>query len=299
MNISITRAHLAILAVAIIFGLHYSIAKSLMPVPLTPWQVTFIRLGGGALLFWILQIFFPKEKVVRRDFLKFALCGLLGFALNIIFFYTGLNYTTPLNAAVIHVSTPIIVLILAAIMIREPVTVRKMGGIVLGMIGALILILWGRHREFGGNTALGNLLVILNMVTYALYLVILKPLTTRYHTVTILKWSSLFGFLFVIPVSIPSMLEFSIAHFTWYTWSAIAYIIFLTTFVVYFLINYSLKTISPTVVSYIAYLQPILAAATSISAGMERITVPKVFAALLIFTGVWLVTRKGSRKLGN
>lgn len=278
------------LTVAVIFGLHYSIGKSLMPEPLTAWQVIFLRLGGGALLFWIFQAFFPKEQVVRRDLLKLALCGLLGFTLNITFFYTGLNYTTPVDAAVIHVSTPIIVLILASLMIREPITLRKVGGIALGISGALILILWGRLMQFGGNTALGNILIILNMVSYALYLVILKPLIIKYHTVTILKWASLFGFLFVIPITAQSMMDISFSGFNWYTWSAILYIILLTTFVVYLLINYALKSISPTVISYISYLQPLLAAATSVTAGMERITLPKILAALLIFTGVYLVT---------
>jgi len=298
-----TRAHLSMLAVAVIFGLHYSIAKSLMPVSLTPWQVVFLRLLGGVILFWIFQGFFPREKVQRADMWKLALCGLLGFTLNITLFYTGLNFTTPVDASVIHVSTPIIVLILASLMIREKITLTKLGGILLGMCGALILILWGRHLQFGGRPALGNILLVLNMVCYALYLVILKPLVLKYHTVTILKWVSLFGFLFVIPVSARSMLNISFAGFSWYTWIALGYIIVLTTFVVYLLINFALKSLTPTAVSYYSYLQPMLAAVSSVTVGMERITLPKVVAAILIFTGVWLVTAKtkgtGSRDEGR
>lgn len=286
------RAHLSMLAVAVIFGLHYSIAKSLMPDFLTPWQVVFLRLLGAAILFWIFQGFFPRQKISRPDLLKLALCGLLGFTLNITLFYSGLNLTTPVDASVIHVSTPIIVLILAALVLREPITSRKLWGIMLGIGGALILILWGRHRQFGAQTALGNILVVLNMVCYALYLVILKPLVLKYHTVTILKWISLFGFLFVIPLSARSMLEISFAGFDLYAWSALTYIIVLTTFVVYLLINYALKILTPTAVSYISYLQPVLASVSSVMVGMERITLPKVTAALLIFTGVWLVTGK-------
>jgi len=280
------------LGVAVIFGLHYSVAKSMMPGYLTPWQLVFIRLLGGVILFWSFQKLFVRERVDRRDLLMLALCGLTGFTLNIGLFYSGLNLTTPVDAAIIHVTNPILVLILASILLREKVTIRKTGGILLGMTGALILILWGRHMQFGGQTAVGNVLVLLNMGCYSLYLVLLKPLLVKYHTVTILKWVSLFGFLFVIPFSARSMLSLSFTHFDWYGWSALFYIIVPGTFLVYLMINFSLNTLSPTAVSYYTYLQPVLAAVSSVSVGMERITLPKVVAALLIFTGVYLVTSR-------
>lgn len=279
-----------------IFGLHYSIAKSLMPDYLTSWQLVFLRLLGGVILFWIFGRLFVRERVERRDLLMLALCGLIGFTLNIGFFYAGLNLTTPVDASIIHLTNPIMVLILASILIREKITLRKSGGILLGMTGALILILWGRHLQFGGQTAMGNILVLVNMMCYSLYLVLLKPLLAKYHTVTIMKWVSLFGFLFVIPLSARSMLTISFAHFDWYGWAAIAYIIILGTFLVYLMINFSLNILTPTAVSYYTYLQPILAAVSSVSIGMERITLPKVLAAMLIFTGVWLVTGNQSDK---
>ncbi|MBN1199296.1 MAG: DMT family transporter [Bacteroidales bacterium] len=293
------KAHLSMLGVSVIFGLHYSIAKSMMPAYLTPWQMVFIRLLGAVILFWGFQRFFLHEKVERRDLLMLALCGLIGFTLNITLFYAGLNLTTPVNASIIHVTNPIMVLILASIIIREKVTIRKTGGILLGMSGALILILWGRHLQFGGQTAWGNILVLLNMMCYSLYLVLLKPLLVKYHTVTILKWVSFFGFLFVIPVSAKSMLDISFTGFDWYAWIALFYIIVITTFLVYLMINYSLNVLTPTAVSYYTYLQPILAAVSSVSVGMERITLPKVVAAVLIFVGVYLVTGKTWEKVGN
>jgi len=288
----IAKAHLSMLGVSIIFGLHYSIAKSMMPAYLTPLQMVFIRLLGGMILFWVFQRLFIREKVERRDLLMLALCGLVGFTLNITLFYAGLNLTTPVDASIIHVTNPIMVLILASIIIREKVTFRKTGGILLGMSGALILILWGRHLQFGGQTALGNVLVLMNMVCYSLYLVLLKPLLVKYHTVTILKWVSFFGFIFVIPLSARSMLSISFANFDWYAWSALFYIIVLTTFLVYLMINFSLNILTPTAVSYYTYLQPVLAAVSSVSIGMERITLPKVLAAMLIFTGVYMVTSR-------
>ncbi|MBL6950850.1 MAG: DMT family transporter, partial [Bacteroidales bacterium] len=131
------KAHLAMLGVTIIFGLHYSIAKSMMPGFLTPLQMIFIRLLGGAILFWIFQQLFAPEKVERRDLYKLALCGLFGLTLNVGFFYVGLNYTTPVDASVIHVTNPILVLILASIIIKERITTQKLFGIFLGMSGAL------------------------------------------------------------------------------------------------------------------------------------------------------------------
>ena len=289
------KAHLAMLGVTIIFGLHYSIAKSMMPGFLTPLQMIFIRLLGGAILFWIFQQLFAPEKVERRDLFKLALCGLFGLTLNVGFFYVGLNYTTPVDASVIHVTNPILVLILASIIIKERITTKKLFGIFLGMSGALILILWGRHLQFGGQTALGNILVTLNMLFYSLYLVIIKPLVKKYQMATILKWVSLFGFIFIVPFSAKEMLSITFIHFDWYAWGGLFYIIVGTTFVAYILINFSLKQLTPTTVSYYTYLQPVLAAISSVYIGIEQITLPKILAALLIFTGVYLVT---SRKNG-
>jgi len=292
---NINKAHAAMLGVTVIFGLHYSIAKSLMPDYLSPLQLLFIRLGGATLLFWLFAPFFSPQRVEKSDLLKLALCGLVGLTLNVGFFYLGLHYTTPVDASVIHVSNPIMVLILSSLLIGEKITTRKVAGIVSGTSGALLLILWGRHMEFGGQTAIGNLLVTLNMLCYSSYLVILKPLTARYHPMTLLKWIMLFGFLFSIPFTAGAMLEISFSRFDWYGWGGLAYIIILTTFLVYILINYALKRLSPTAVSYYTYLQPVLAAISSVSVGMERITFPKVAAAILIFSGVYLVTGKGRR----
>ena len=293
---ALARAHLSMLGVTLIFGLNYSITKSLMTTWLSPFQLVFVRLLGGMLLFWVFQRLFVPEKVERRDLFKLALCGLFGLSLNVSLFYLGLNLTTPVDASIIHVSNPILVLVLSSILIREVITFRKVAGIILGMCGALILILCGRKLQAGTQTALGNVLVVSNMLFYALYLVFIKPLVGKYHTTTILKWVSFFGFLFIVPVSVKPMLSISFASGTWIGWAGLAFVIVLNTFVAYLLINFSLKQLSPTMVSYYTYLQPFLAAATSVTAGMERITLPKVAAALLIFTGVFLVTRERPQK---
>jgi drug/metabolite transporter (DMT)-like permease len=295
----IPKAHLAMLGVTLAFGLNYSIAKSMMPTYLTPYQMLFLRLAGGALLFWLFQPFIIKEQVKKRDLGLMALCGLFGLTLNMGLFYTGLNYTTPVDASVIHVSNPIMVLILSVFLLHEKITGKKVLGIFFGLSGALVIILWGKIASFGNQSTLGNILVTLNMFFYSLYLVVLKPLTNRYHPITLLKWISLFGFLFAIPLTSWSIVSLTFVNFDWYGWFSLGYIIIITTFLVYLLINYALKRLNPTTVSYYTYMQPVIAAITSVSLGMERITLPKVLAAVLIFGGVALVSQRGKKVIGG
>ena len=291
------RAHLALLCTTIIFGLAYNIVKSLMPVVLSPMQLIFIRLLGVMVIFWLFQRIFVPEKVERKDLVMLAVCGMFGFALNQALFYEGLNLSTPLDASLIHVLNPILVMVFASVLIGEKVTWKKAGGIALGASGVLILVLYGRQRSFHGNHALGNILIFLNMVFYALYLVLIKPLIGKYHTTTILKWVSFFGFIFVFPLSIKPALEINFAAITFMAWLGIIYIIVLNTFVAYLLINYALRSVSTTVVSYYSYLQPVIAGIMSVTVGQGGITVPKIIAALLIFSGVWVVNRSNNQEI--
>ena len=285
------KAHLALFSTTLIFGFAYNIVKSLMPEMLSPMQLIFIRLLGGMIIFWLFQRLFVPEKVERKDLIMLAICGMLGFALNQTLFYEGLNLSTPVDASLIHVLNPILVMVFASLLLGEKVTWKKSIGIALGASGVLILILYGRVVSFNGNHALGNLLIFLNMVFYALYLVLIKPMVGKYHTTTILKWVSFFGFLFVLPLSIKPALEINFTAITLTAWLGIAYIIILNTFVAYLLINFALKSVTATVVSYYSYLQPVIASALSITIGQGGITVPKILAALLIFSGVYIVNR--------
>lgn len=285
------KAHLALLTSTFIFGFAYNIVKGLMPAMLSPMQLIFIRLLGVAVIYWLFQQFFAPEKVERRDLVMLAVCGMLGFALNQTLFYEGLNLSTPVDASLIHVLNPILVMVFATLIIGEKITWKKSGGIALGATGVLILILNGQQVSLNGDHALGNLLIFLNMVFYALYLVLLKPLVAKYHTATILKWVSLFGLLFILPLSVKPALTINFAAITSSAWMGIFYVIFLNTFVAYLLINFALKTASTTFVSYYSYLQPVIAAAMSVTVGQGGITLPKTMAALLIFAGVYIVNR--------
>ncbi len=288
------KAHLALLSTTLIFGFVYNIVKSLMPVMLSPLQLIFIRLLGGVLIFWLFQRLFVPEKVERKDLVMLAICGMFGFALNQTLFYEGLNLSTPVDASLIHVLNPILVMIFASFLIGEKVTWKKAGGIALGASGVLILVLYGRKASMDGNHALGNLLIFLNMVFYALYLVLIKPLVGKYHTTTILKWVSFFGFLFILPFSLKPAMDINFAAITPTAWLGIIYIIILNTFVAYLLINFALKSLSTTTVSYYSYLQPVIASIMSVTIGQGGITLPKILAAVLIFSGVYMVNRSNA-----
>jgi len=267
------------------------IAKSMMPVPFHPMQLWFMRSFGAVVIFWIVQRWFIQEKVARKDLVMLALCGLMGFAANQALFYEGLNLTTAVDASIIHVTNPIFVLIFASILINEKVTFIKIIGIALGASGALILILYGKMVNMATNSFEGNILVMLNMLCYAMYLVLIKPMVAKYHTMTILKWVSFFGFIFMLPFSISGLATLHLQAVSVQAWMGVAYVVVLNTVVAYFLINYALKTVEASMASFYTYLQPVIASVMSVSIGGEAITVPKIVAAALIFGGVFLVNR--------
>ncbi|HZX63230.1 MAG TPA: DMT family transporter [Bacteroidales bacterium] len=285
------KAHLALLLISLIFGIHYMIGKSLMPVPFQPLQLLFLRSLGAVLLFWIFQRWFIQEKVARKDLLMLALCGLLGFAANHALFYIGLNLTTPVDASIIHVLNPVFVLVFASILIHEKVTFVKVIGIALGAGGALILILYGKMVNMSTNSFAGNILVMLNMLCYAMYLVLIKPMVAKYHTMTILKWVSFFGFFFILPFCVKGITELHLPSISVIAWLGVGYIVVFNTFIAYLLINYALKTVEASMASFYTYLQPVIASVMSVSLGTDAITIPKIIAALLIFGGVFLVSR--------
>jgi drug/metabolite transporter (DMT)-like permease len=285
------RAHLSLVGITLIFGLHYSIAKGLMPGYFHPMQLLFLRSLGAVILFWGFHRIFIREKAERKDLVILALCGLTGFALNQAFFYIGLNLTTPVDASLIHVLNPILVMVFAGFIIREKITWIKITGIAFGAGGALVLIIYGKTVNMSTDSFAGNIYVFLNMVFYALYLVLLKPMAVKYHPVTILMWISFFGFILILPFCAKSIGSIDIEDLPVKAWLGVGYIIFFNTFLAYILINIAMKVLNASAVSYYSYLQPVIASVASVSLGNEIITIPKVFAALLIFAGVYLVNR--------
>jgi len=286
-------AHLSVLGANLIYGANYTIAKEVMPDYIQPFGFILLRCLGAVSLFWIVG-FFIKEKIERKDFPRLLLCALFGIAINQLMFFKGLNFTHPINASVIMTSTPILVLIMAAIIIKERITALKTVGIVLGLAGTLLILMAGKELSFSSTTFIGDLMVWANASSYGVYLVIITPLMKKYHPITVIKWVFLLGLFMVLP--------FGYEEFTQIQWNTFPpNIIWATLFVVvglsffaYLLNTMALKHVSPSVVSTYIYLQPVLASAIAITLGKDSLDWIKVLSALLICSGVYLVSRKAT-----
>jgi len=289
-------AHLAVLGANIIFGLNYVIAKGIMPHWMEPRAIIFLRVTVAAAAFWLVELMAQREKVAPKDLKRMFIASFFGVALNQIMFFEGLNLTTPINASIIMVGTPILVLVMSHFIINERISGRKLAGIVLGFAGAAFLILQNGHLNLHSDTALGNLLVLINATSYGLFLVLVKPLMASYRPLTVMKWVFTFGLIFVIPASMGEFVHTNFSVIPVNIWFSIFYVVIFTTIFAYLLNNYSLKKISPSANSSYIYLQPILASLVAIIAGKDRLTVTEVIASLMIFTGVYFVNKKGIRK---
>ena len=284
------RAHLSILGANIIYGINYTVAKDVMPDYITPFGFVFCRILGALILFWSVS-FIQYEKIEKKDLLLLATCGFFGVFANQLMFLYGLDNTTPINASIIMISNPILVLIASAIILKNRITGMKVTGITLGIIGALLLLLLKQDFSFGSEYLLGDLFIFLNAAAYGVYLVLVFPLMKKYNPITVLKWVFTFGFIFVIPFSIQDFSNTAWHNFSLKIWLEFSFVIIGTTFFAYLLNIYGLKRLNPSVVSTYIYLQPLFAALIAIWAGKDAIDGVKIIAALLIFSGVYLVNK--------
>jgi drug/metabolite transporter (DMT)-like permease len=278
--------------VSIIYGLTFTIAKDVMPEFIQPYGFILLRVGGSVVLFWMVSFFGPKEKIALADFPRIAAAALFGVALNMLTFFKGLSFTSPISASVIMVTTPIIVLVLSAIIMKERMQKRKVFGIILGLVGTAFLILYGKSIGSATNASLGNFLVFVNAVSYGFYLIIVKKLMDKYNAFTFVKWIYLFGFIMVLP--------FSWNEFQAINWQSlpvgmywkIGFVVLFSTFFTYLLNLLSMRELKPTTVAVFIYLQPLFATVFAISLGKDSLSLVKIIAAILIFVGVYLVTQK-------
>ena len=286
------KGHLSMLMANVLWGLMSPVAKFVLSSGIiAPLLLTDFRVSGAALLFWILSLFMPYERVPWQDLLRLAGAGMLGILLNQGCFIFGVGLTSPGEASLITTTMPMWVMLLAYIILGEPITGKKVGGIVLGASGALILVLSGRAGISGGeNPTLGDLLVLGAQLSYALYLTLYRNFIRKYSLVTLMKWMFTFASLVAIPVSLPTILSTDFGAVTSGMWVGAAYVVVGGTFIAYIGIMIGQKTLRPTVVGMYNYVQPIVATIVGISAGMDHFSMLKGLAVVLIFSGVYLVT---------
>ena len=185
--------------VSIIYGVTFTIAKDVMPLYIDAYGFILLRVGGSVIIFWLVWLFMPKEKILLSDFPRIIAAAFFGVAFNMLTFFKGLSLTSPISAAVIMVSTPMIVLTLSALIMKERMQKRMVFGILLGLIGTAFLILYGKSIGSATNAGLGNFLVLVNAISYGYYLIIVKKLMDKYNAFTFVKWIYLFGFIMVLP----------------------------------------------------------------------------------------------------
>ena len=283
-------AHLSLLVANLIYAINYTFAKDVMPIYIEPSGFILLRVIGALSLFAIAYFVFVKEKVERKDLFRLAICGVFGVAINQLLFFEGLNLTTPINAAIIMTSNPILVMIMSFLIIKEKITFRKGLGILLGIIGASALILNRGDISLDTNMQLGNLFVLINATSYGLYLVIVKPMMVKYHPITVMFYVFSCGLLYVIPFGFSNLaaVKWSIIPTTIY-WE-IAFVVICTTFIAYLFNSSALKQLNPSTVSIYIYLQPILATLFAIFRESDTLDETKIIASIIIFTGVYLVS---------
>jgi drug/metabolite transporter (DMT)-like permease len=286
------KSHLAIFGANTIYGLNYVIAKGIMPDFLLPRAIIFLRVSGTVLLFWLLQLFLPAEKVEKRDLSQMALCSIFGVVINQLLFFEGLNLTTPISASIVSTVIPVLVLLLSYFILKEKITSIKIGGIMFGAVGALMVILSVGTSGIQLHAMLGNAMIFANSISWALYLVLVKPLMKKYNSLTVMKWTFFFGFIMIFPFCFKIFVSSAYNQVPQNVWISILFVVFINTGVAYYLINYSLKTLSPNINGIYIYLQPLVAAIIAIALGKDKLTVIDVIAAVLIMVGVYLTTRQ-------
>jgi drug/metabolite transporter (DMT)-like permease len=293
------KAHFALFFVNVLYGAGHLLAKGVMPQFLSPPVFIFLRVSGAVLFFWVLALFLRKIKILRRDIPRFILCGLFGVALNQMFFFHGLNLSSSINSGIIMSMNPIMVAILSFFILKEQPSFIRTIGILIGAVGAILLTLKGSVQA--GESMLGDLFLFINAMSYAFYLVLVKPLMTKYAPLTVITWVFTFG-LFLICLYPPTLIdlsEISLYGFPSEIYLKIGYIIIGVTFMTYLLTIYGLKYLSATVSSSYIYFQPVLVILFAFlftylnwsEDYTNTITIQKLSYMLLIFTGVYLTTR--------
>ena len=290
------KSHLALFTANLLYGVNYVIAKGVMPVYISPIALTFLRIIPATALFWIVGLMVKTYKIEKWDYLNLFLAGLFGVFLNQSMFIKGLSLSGPINASIIMTTNPILVLLVSAVAMREKISSLKLTGIVVGAIGTLILVAGKGFSGFSSQNITGDLLLLGNSVSFAVYMIFAKPLMRKYEAILVLKWMFLFGALLYFPFGLNEFMAIKWGIMPVHVLFSLGYVVFGTTFLTYFLINYSLKRLKPTTVSIYIYIQPVIACITAVIIGVDSLTVINISASFLVFVGVYLVSRVNSKK---
>lgn len=284
-----TKAHTAVLGANFIFGANYAVVKFITPSVIQPFALNVVRVLVSLVMFWFLFLFKPgKTTIARKHIPRFLICAVTGVVINQLLFIKGVSLTTPIHSALLSLATPIFITIIAAWLLREGFTVVKFIGLVLGIGGAALLILLKDSAHPGSDMLLGDVMVLINAVSYAFYLVLVRPLMAVYSGVQVLRWIFTFGAIIIIPFGMQEFITTNWAVFTASHWIALAFIAIGATFVAYLLNVYGISVLGASATGAYIYTQPVFAALIAMLFAGEHFSLVKFIAAVLIFTGVYL-----------
>ena len=289
-------ALLAALLATSIFGFNHTIAKELMPDVLSPNALLYCRVLGAAICFWLISLFVEREKVELKDFKLIFICAIFGMGLNMITALNGLYNSTPINSAIITTLAPIFIFLISVIILKEKITKRKYVGVFIGFCGTLTLILLNEKSvSTAPNINLGNFYLFINSIAYALYFVLVKPLTKKYNMITIMKWLFFFSIFINMPFGLVEFFKINWVEIPENSLLKISYVVICTTFLVYLLNLYALKNLKASTVGMFIYLQPVIGILFAIYRGADKLTLADTTSVILVFTGVYLVSKKTSK----
>ena len=288
-----TFALIAVSIATLIYGITYTIAKDVMPNYIKPYGFILLRVSSATLIFWTVGLFTKQQKIEKSDYKKILIASFFGITLNMLAFFKGLSLTSPISASVMMVTSPIMVLIFSSILIRKPIGKQRILGVFIGLVGALFLITLGNSSTGNStNSAFGNFLVFLNAASYGLYLVLAKDLVKKYNPIVFIKWLYLFGLIFVIPFGYTELTAVIWEEIPTNIYWNISFVLLFTTCITYLFNLYGLSKLKPTTVSVFIYLQPVIATIYALIVGSDSLNFVKLCSTLLIFLGVYLVTKQ-------
>lgn len=287
----------AALGATLIYALNHTIAKDVMPTYIQGFGFIGIRLIGATIAFWLIGLLMPKRHIDKADRWAFLRAAFFGMAINMLAFFKGLEYSTPINSTVIITTTPIMVFLFSVILLKENIRPKRAIGVLIGFLGALSLVLFSQQAPANApNISLGNFLFIANASTYGLYMIYVKPLSEKYNTIHLLKWLFLIGLLMTMPFTLPELLEVDFQQMPHSVWWRIGFVVLGTTFMTYLLMVYAIRHLRATSLSVFTYLQPIIGIVYAALVGADFMTPVKWIAMSLVLLGVFLVTKQEQPK---
>jgi drug/metabolite transporter (DMT)-like permease len=285
-------AHVAVLIANLLFGINFSMVKWISPSLLSPAALNLSRVFVATGLFWLLFLIRPSSiRIPRKDIIRFLLCALTGITINQLLFIKGLTLSTPIHGSLLILATPVFILIFSLLIGTDTISWNKIGGLILAISGAVVLILARGESSIGKNILLGDFFIVVNAISYAIYFLLAKPLMSAYSPIMVIRWIFTIGTFMMLPFCWNDFINTNWSAFTPMGWTAFLFVVLGATFFAYLFTAYGLQHLSAAATGSYIYIQPIFSAGVAILFLGEEAALYKLLAAILIFTGVYLINR--------